>query len=63
MVGIDEFRDGTIRLGYRYWLPTQRYHRLRYSVNGAIDAAFRAEGIPLAVPPYEVRMREPQDTA
>lgn len=60
MVGIDEFREGTIRLGYRYWLPTERYHSLRYSVNGAIDAAFRESAIPLAVTPYEVRMREPE---
>ena len=63
MIGIDEFRDGTIRLGYRYWLPTQRYHRLRYAVNDAIDAAFRAEGIALAMPPYEVHLHEPESRA
>lgn len=63
MIGIDEFRDGTIQLGYRYWLPTERYHQLRYQVNGAIDAAFRSAGIPLAVPPYEVRMRGGQSVS
>ncbi|MDP0497292.1 MAG: mechanosensitive ion channel family protein [Verrucomicrobiota bacterium JB024] len=63
MIGIDEFREGTIRIGYRYWLPTERYHALRFQVNGAIDAAFRAAGIPLAIPPYEVRMRGPESKA
>ncbi len=56
MIGIEEFREGFTRLGYRYWIPTRTYQHLRFKVNNAIDKAFREAGIPPAIPRYHVDM-------
>ncbi len=55
-VGIDEFADSSINIGVRFWLPTQRYHSLRFSVNQALLNALRESDIVIAFPQREVRL-------
>jgi len=57
-VGIDEFADSSINIGVRFWLPTQRYHSLRFSVNQALLKALRESEIVIAFPQREVRLLE-----
>lgn len=57
-VGIDEFADSSINIGVRFWLPTQRYHSLRFSVNQALLKALRESDIVIAFPQREVRLLE-----
>ena len=35
-VGIHEFADSSINIGFRYWLPTKKYFQTLYQVNSAI---------------------------
>lgn len=44
-VGIEEFGDYAIQIGYRVWLPTPRYFDLMYRLNLAILQALQNGGI------------------
>lgn len=46
-VGIHDFSFGGIVLGLRYWVPSSRYFRTRFAVNGAAHGALKAAGIEL----------------
>lgn len=46
-VGIDDFRETSIALGYRYWVPTTSYFETRHAVNAALYAALTEAGIDL----------------
>lgn len=52
LIGIDSFGDSGINFGVRFWVPTQRFHELRFSVNNALDVA----GITIPFPQREVRL-------
>jgi len=55
-IGIDEFGDSSINLGYRFWAPTTRYFETKYKVNLAIFQALQKEGISIPFPQREVRL-------
>ncbi len=55
-VGIQEFADSSVNIGYRYWVPTVQYFATSYAVNLALYKAFRDKGIEIPFPQREVRM-------
>lgn len=56
LVGIDEFDDSSINIGVRFWIPTRRYHALRFAANQAMLDALREANIVIAFPQREVRL-------
>lgn len=56
LIGIDSFGDSGINFGVRFWLPTQQFHELRFSVNNAIYNALDVAGITIPFPQREVRL-------
>lgn len=55
-VGIDEFADSSINIGYRVWVPTKKYHRTRYAINMAIFRALQTARITIPFPQRDVRL-------
>lgn len=56
LIGIDSFGDSGINFGVRFWVPTQRFHELRFGVNNAIYNALDVAGITIPFPQREVRL-------
>ena len=59
-VGIDKFGDSSIKFGIRFWVPTDRYHQLRFSVNDQLCKSLRLAGIEIPFPQQEVRLLKTQ---
>jgi len=55
-VGIDEFGDSSINFGIRFWVPTDKYHQLRFSVNDKLFKALQVAGIEIPFPQREIRL-------
>jgi small conductance mechanosensitive channel len=55
-VGIEDFGDSSINIGYRVWIPTRTYHRTRYAVNMAVFRALEAAKIPIPFPQRDVHL-------
>lgn len=55
-VGIDEFADSAINIGYRVWVPTQTYHKTRYKINLAIYHALKEAKINIPFPQRDVHL-------
>jgi small conductance mechanosensitive channel len=55
-VGIQEFGDFSINIGFRYWVPTTRYFQVSYAVNLAVFRAIQAAKISIPFPQREVRI-------
>ncbi len=55
-VGIDKFADSSINFGLRYWVPTDKYHQLRYNVNNRLCKALPLAGIEIPLPQREIRL-------
>lgn len=62
-VGIDDFGDSSINIGYRVWVPTNRYHRTRYAVNLAVFRALEAAQITIPFPQRDVHLIQPEASA
>tara|TARA_R110001592_G_scaffold363321_1_gene683798 strand:- start:68042 stop:68869 length:828 start_codon:yes stop_codon:yes gene_type:complete len=56
LIGIDNFGDSSINFGVRFWIPTERFHEVRFSVNNALYKALNVAGIQIPFPQREVRM-------
>ncbi|WP_370278195.1 mechanosensitive ion channel family protein [Pontibacterium sp.] len=56
-VGIEGFGDSSVDIGYRYWVPTQRYFEVQYQVNLALYNVFKEEGIEIPFPQREVTLK------
>lgn len=54
-VGVEEFGDSSINIGYRYWVPTLKYYQILYAVNLAVYQALARAGIKIPYPQREVR--------
>ena len=55
-IGIQEFGDSAIVLGYRYWVPTKQVIQLSYAVNLAVFKALKEARISIPFPQREVRV-------
>ena len=55
-VGIEDFGDSSINIGYRVWVPTNRYHRTRYAVNMAVFRALETAKITIPFPQRDVHL-------
>jgi small conductance mechanosensitive channel len=58
-IGIDSFGDSAINIGYRVWVPTNTYHRSRYTLNLAVFRALKAANINIPFPQREVHLIQP----
>ena len=55
-IGIQQFADSSINIGYRYWVPTAKYYQTLYAVNLAIQKSFEAANIKMPFPQREIRI-------
>ena len=62
-VGIDNFADSAIEIGYRYWVPTQQYFQIRYAVNRAVYNGLMTAGINIPYPKLELTVQNQQSEA
>ena len=60
-VGIERFGDSAIEIGYRFWVPTNEYHQVRFRANAAVYDALKAAEINIPYPKLELlnAAREP----
>jgi small conductance mechanosensitive channel len=49
-VGIQEFADSSVNIGFRYWVPTKKYHQILYSVNRAVYEHLKNANIEIPFP-------------
>jgi len=61
LVGIEDFTDSGIRIGVRFWSPTNHYFETRYRANANIYAALQAADIAIPVPHKEIQVIERKD--
>jgi small conductance mechanosensitive channel len=61
LIGIDHFGDSSINFGVRFWIPTERFHEIRFNVNNAIYKALNVAGIQIPFPQREIRMLNEND--
>ena len=59
-VGIENFGDSSINIGYRVWAPTNRYHHTRYAVNLAVFRALQVAQISIPFPQRDVHLIQPK---
>ncbi len=59
-IGIEDFRDSSLAIGYRYWAPTQRYIETMHAVNLAVYQALGRAGITIPFPQRVVTMAKEQ---
>lgn len=55
-IGIQEFADSSINIGYRYWAPTKKYYQILFEVNRRIFKRFAEANIAIPFPQREVRV-------
>lgn len=55
-VGIQGFNQSSIDIGYRCWVPTQRYHQHHYETNLKVFQTLRENAISIPFPQREVRI-------
>lgn len=56
LIGIDSFGDSSINFGIRFWVPTNRFHEIRFNVNNAIYPALEKANITIPFPQREIRL-------
>ena len=49
-VGINDFPDGGVEIGLRYWIPTRQYFELKYQINQSLFRVLKENNIVLAYP-------------
>jgi len=57
-VGIDSFADSGITIGVRIWVPTCKFHELRFKTNNLIFQSLKREGVDIPFPQREVRLHK-----
>lgn len=55
-IGIKEFGDSSINIGYRYWVPTTKFYQLSGAINLAIFKAFQEAEINIPFPQRDVHV-------
>ncbi len=59
-IGIDDFRDSSVAIGYRYWAPTRRYIETMHGVNLAVFQGLGRAGITIPFPQRVVTISKDQ---
>jgi small conductance mechanosensitive channel len=60
-VGIQEFADSSINIGFRYWVPTISYFQTLYKVNFAVYKGLKEGSIEIPFPQRDVHMIQSSD--
>ncbi|MCX5865587.1 MAG: mechanosensitive ion channel family protein [Deltaproteobacteria bacterium] len=60
-IGIDEFRDSSVAIGYRYWTPTRRYIETMHAVNLAVYQELGRAGVSIPFPQRVVTINKDQN--
>ena len=60
-IGVDDFRDSSVAIGYRYWVPTQQYIQTMHAVNLAVYQALGRAGISIPFPQRVVTIMKDQN--
>lgn len=55
-IGIQQFADSAINIGFRYWVPTVKYFQVSSAVNLAVYKALQAANIQIPFPQREIRI-------
>jgi len=55
-VGVQEFADSSVNIGFRYWVPTVCFFHTSFEVNMAIFKALQEAGIQIPFPQREIRI-------
>ena len=55
-IGVEEFGDSSINIGFRYWVPTKKYFQTAYAVNLSVYQALKDSNITIPFPQREVHM-------
>jgi small conductance mechanosensitive channel len=53
-IGVENFGDSSVDIGYRYWVPTQKYFETMHTVNLAVFNSIKEAGITIPFPQREV---------
>jgi small conductance mechanosensitive channel len=56
IVGVEQFADSCINIGYRYWVPTNSFFKVQYAVNLEVIKALQNAEIEIPFPQREVTM-------
>lgn len=62
-VGIQNFADSAIEIGFRYWVPTNQYYETLFEINKSVLAGFREAGIDIPFPQQDVHIINQQSQA
>jgi len=55
-VGIQNFGDSSIDIGYRYWIPTIQYFKLSYAINKDIFSEFKNQNVTIPFPQQDLHI-------
>lgn len=56
IVGIENFGDSSINIGFRYWVPTTKYYAISYVINLSVFKALKENGIVIPFPQREIKI-------
>ena len=56
IVGIENFGDSSINIGFRYWVPTTKYYNMSYLVNLSVFKALKENDIDIPFPQMEIKI-------
>lgn len=60
-IGIEDFRDSSVAIGYRYWAPTRQYIQTMHAVNLAVYQELGRAGISIPFPQRVVTINKDQN--
>lgn len=49
-IGIQEFEDSSVNIGFRYWVPTKKYFQILYAVNSKVYEQLKEANIEIPFP-------------
>ncbi|MDD5644624.1 MAG: mechanosensitive ion channel family protein [bacterium] len=57
-IGIENFGDSSVDIGYRYWVPTKKYFRTMHMTNLAVYKAIKGANITIPFPQRDVLLKK-----
>ena len=57
IIGVENFGESSVDIGYRYWVPTKSFFKTQYDVNLKIFEALKKADITIPFPQREIRMK------